>query len=231
MKIDKPIFFGTLIKRYKRFLADIKLDSGETITAHCANTGSMKTCIEPGWRVVVSDSLNPKRKLRYTFEMIHNEKCWIGINTQLANKLTKEAIENGTIEELQGYTRVLMEQKYGKNSRIDLLLENETEKCFVEVKNVTLMEKGDFLFPDSVTTRGLKHLNELIEMVKNGNRAVMLYVIQRSDGKLFKPAKEIDPQYSEKLKEAHESGVEILPYLAQVSPQEIVLSQKLDFEL
>ncbi len=231
MKIDKPIFFGKLIKRYKRFLADIKLDSGETITAHCANTGSMKTCIEPGWRVVVSDSLNPKRKLRYTFEMIHNEKCWIGINTQLPNKLAKEAIENGTIEELQGYTRVLMEQKYGKNSRIDLLLENETEKCFVEVKNVTLMEEGAYLFPDSVTTRGLKHLNELIEMVKNGNRAVMLYVIQRSDGKLFKPAKEIDPQYSEKLKEAHEIGVEVLPYLAQVSPQEIVLSQKLDFEL
>ncbi len=231
MKIDKPIFFGTLIKRYKRFLADIKLDGGETITAHCANTGSMKTCIEPGWRVVVSDSLNPKRKLRYTFEMIHNEKCWIGINTQLPNKLAKEAIEISTIKELQGYTRILMEQKYGKNSRIDLLLEHETEKCFVEVKNVTLMEKGDYLFPDSVTTRGLKHLNELIEMVKKGNRAVMLYVIQRSDGKLFKPAKEIDPQYSEKLKEAHEIGVEVLPYLAQVSPQEIVLSQKLDFEL
>jgi len=111
MKFENPICFGTLIKRYKRFLADIKLDSGDIITAHCANSGSMKTCQEPGWRVMVSDSLNPKRKLKYTFEMIHNEKCWIGVNTQLPNKIAKEAIENGTIKELQGYTKILPEQK------------------------------------------------------------------------------------------------------------------------
>ena len=231
MKFDKPLSFGILIKRYKRFLAEIKLDNGDIITAHCANTGSMKTCKEPGWRVMVSDSLNPKRRLRFTFEMIHNLKCWIGINTQLPNKLAKEAIENGTLKELQGYTRILSEQKYGQNSRIDLLLENETEKCYVEVKNVTLVEEGDYLFPDAVTSRGLKHLTELLEMKNEGHRAVMLFVVQRSDGNIFRPAKEIDPDYSKKLREVYEKGVEVLVYQANVSPDEIVLSHKLDFEL
>jgi len=231
MKFDKSTYYGKLIKRYKRFLADIELENGEIITAHCANTGSMKTCDEPGWRVLVSDSLNPKRKLKYTFELIYNEKCWIGINTQLPNKLAKEAIENGIIKELQDYTQILSEQKYGENSRIDLLLENEHEKCYVEVKNVTLVENGDYLFPDAVTARGLKHLDELLEMRKRGHRAVMLFVIQRSDGKVFKPAKDIDPQYAQKLKEVYKQGVEILPYQAKVSPEEIAISHKVVFEL
>jgi sugar fermentation stimulation protein A len=228
---DKPLFYGKLIRRYKRFLADIELDSGEIITAHCANTGSMKTCDKPGWRVVVSDSLNPKRKLRYTFEMIHNEKCWIGINTQVPNKLAKEAIEKGKIKELLDYEHILTEQKYGENSRIDLLLQGKTGKCYVEVKNVTLVENGYYKFPDAVTLRGLKHLNELLEIKKQGHRAVMLFTVQRSDGTIFKPAEQIDPAYAQKLKEVHNQGVEILPYLANVSPEEIVLSHKLGFEV
>jgi sugar fermentation stimulation protein A len=231
MKIENPTQFGVLIKRYKRFLADIKLDNGEIVTAHCANSGSMKTCQNPGWQVMVSDSQNPKRKLQYTFEMIHNEKCWIGINTQLPNKLAKEAIENGVIKELSGYERIIPEQKYGKNSRIDLLLENEGEKCYVEVKNVTLVVDGDYQFPDSVTARGLKHLDELLEMKKQDHRAVMLFVVQRSDGKIFRPAKEIDPVYSKRLKEVYKLGVEVLVYQANISPKEIIITHKLDFEL
>ncbi len=231
MKFKNPTLFGILIKRYKRFMADIKLDNGDIVTAHCANSGSMKTCQNPGWRVMVSDSLNPKRKLLYTFEMIHNEKCWIGINTQLPNKLAKEAIENGSIIELSGYARITPEQKYGKNSRIDLLLENENDKCYVEVKNVTLVVEGDYQFPDAVTTRGLKHLDALLEMKKEGHRAVMLYVVQRSDGKIFRPAKEIDPAYSKRLKEVYNKGVEVLVYQAKVSPEEIIITHKLDFEL
>lgn len=230
MIFEKPVQYGSLIKRYKRFLADITLADGTNITAHCANSGSMKTCAEPGWKVLVSDSQNPKRKLQYTWELVHNGKCWIGINTQITNKLAKEAILEGKIPELTGYSNIRTEQKYSTNSRIDLLLENEDGKCFVEVKNVTLVENNTYLFPDAVTERGLKHLNDLLEMKKIGHRAVMLYIIQRSDGQIFRPCREIDQKYSQKLQEVYEQGVEILPYVANVSPDEITISHKVDFE-
>lgn len=230
MKFDKPTQFGILIKRYKRFLADIKLNNGYVITAHCANSGSMKTCCEPGWQVMISDSQNPKRQLRYTWEMIHNRHCWIGINTQVPNKLAKEAIEENRIPELNGYSAIRTEQNYA-NSRIDLLLEKENEKCFVEVKNVTLVENDIYLFPDAVTERGLKHLNDLLEMKRSGHRAVMFYIIQRSDGRIFKPCREIDPKYAIKLKEAEKQGIEILPYVADVSPEEIKISHKVKYAL
>jgi sugar fermentation stimulation protein A len=229
MKFAKPAHFGILIKRYKRFLADIKLDNGEIITAHCANSGSMKTCAEPGWNVMVSDSQNPKRKLRYTWELVHNGVCWIGINTLVPNKLAHEAIGHGIISELSGYSKIRSEQKYGQNSRIDFLLENKNEKCFVEVKNVTLVENNTFLFPDAVTARGLKHLNELLEMKKAGQRAVMLYIIQRNDANIFRPCYEIDSKYAEKLEDVYHQGVEILPYVANVSTEEITISHKVEF--
>ena len=229
MKFEKPTQFGTLIKRYKRFLADIRLETGEVITAHCANSGSMKTCAEAGWSVMVSDSQNPKRKLKYTWELVHNSKCWIGINTQIPNILAKNAITEGKIPELSGYSKISMEQKYSLNSRIDLLLENEDKKCFVEVKNVTLVENDVYLFPDAVTERGLKHLGDLLEMKKSGHRAVMFYIIQRSDGKIFKPSGDIDPKYAKKLEDVYNQGVEILPYVANVSPEEITISKKIDF--
>jgi len=133
MKFEKPTLFGTLNKRYKRFLADISLKNDKVITVHCANSGSMKTCAIPGWQVMISDSQNLKRKLQYTWEMVHNGKCWIGINTQVPNQLAKEAIKGGEIPELKGYSTISKEQKYSQNSRIDLLLEKENEKCFVEV--------------------------------------------------------------------------------------------------
>jgi sugar fermentation stimulation protein A len=232
MDFSKPLIPGILLKRYKRFLADIKLDSGEFITAHCPNSGSMKTCKEPGWKVLVSESDNPKRKLKYTWEMVHNGKCWIGINTQVPNKIASEAILNGTIPELSGYSDLKNEVKYGKNSRIDILLSGGKPDCYVEVKNVTLVEEdGYYKFPDAVTERGKKHLYEMLDMIKSGKRAVMLYVIQRSDGTIFKPAYDIDPVYGKSLKEVHQQGIEILAYRADVTPERIELTTRLEFEL
>ncbi len=232
MKFNQTLIEGRLVRRYKRFLADIRLNNGQMITAHCPNSGSMKTCDQPGWRVLLSDSRNPKRKLRYSWEMVHNERCWIGINTHLANKIVAEAISQNRIPELAGYSKVQSEVPYGKNSRIDLLLSKDHQQCYVEIKNVTLVEDdGFYKFPDAVTTRGLKHLNELLSMVRQNHRAVMFYLIQRSDGTLFKPAAHIDPEYAQMLGQAHERGVEILPYLARVTPQEITLSHRIDFSL
>ncbi len=232
MKFEQTLIKGYLIRRYKRFLADVRLPSGETVTAHCPNSGSMKTCDQPGWEVRLSQSDNPKRKLKYTWEMVHNGKCWIGINTIFANKIAAEGIRTGVIRELQGYELLQTERKYGQNSRVDLLLSNGNEKCYVEVKNVTLVEAdGFYRFPDAVTKRGLKHLGELAEMVRQGHRAVMLFLIQRSDGTVFKPADHIDPDYGQALREVFKAGVEILPYRAEVSPEEIFVAEKIPFEL
>ena len=232
MKFTQPLLPGKLIRRYKRFLADIELDDGRQVTAHCPNSGSMKTCDSPGWEVRLSQSDNPKRKLKYTWEMVHNGRCWIGINTILANKIAVEGVTNGDITELQGYEQLRTEVKYGQNSRVDLWLAKDGQQCFVEVKNVTLVEEdGVYYFPDAVTTRGLKHLHELIQMVKDGQRAVMLFLIQRSDGTIFRPADHIDAEYGRMLRVAFEQGVEILPYQAQVSPEEIKVTKKIDFDL
>ncbi|MDZ8118618.1 DNA/RNA nuclease SfsA [Pontiella sp. NLcol2] len=214
---------GTLIKRYKRFLADVKLDDGSVITAHCPNTGRMTTCAEPGWRVVLSDSENPKRKYRYTWELVHNGTCWICVNTGRANAMAFEAVSKGWISELSGYAEVLREQKFGR-SRFDLLLKTGDDLCYVEVKNVTLLaDDGCYAFPDAVTERGRKHLHELIEVVKTGHRAAMLFVIPRSDGTGFRAAHEIDPAYADALYTAAEKGVEIYAWQAEVSPESIRL--------
>jgi sugar fermentation stimulation protein A len=232
MQFAQPLLTGTLIKRYKRFLADVELEDGSVVTAHCPNSGSMKTCAEPGWAVRLSRANNPKRKLKYTWELVHNGVCWIGINTHLANKLTVEAIEKGWIPELGGYHTLRTEVKYGQNSRVDILLESESERCYVEVKNVTLVEAdGVYRFPDAVTKRGLKHLHELREMKRQGHRAVMLFAIQRSDGSHFEPAAGIDPEYARALKQAHAAGVEILPYRAETDPKHIELKHKTEFNL
>lgn len=225
MKFEPPLIFGTLIKRYKRFLADVELDDGNVITAHCPNTGRMTTCAEPGWRVALSDSRNPKRKHRYTWELVHNGQCWICVNTGRANDMAFEAVSNGVIRELAGYDEVLREQKFG-NSRFDLLLRDGEQLCYVEVKNVTLLAAdGCYAFPDAVTERGQKHLLELIDVVKAGHRAAMLYVIPRSDGTTFRAAHEIDPVYAEALEMARAAGVEIHAWRAEISPDEIRLAE------
>jgi len=220
---------GTLIKRYKRFLADVELDDGTVVTAHCTNSGSMKSCLEDGAEVFLTPVTDPKRKTKFTWEMIKINSDWVGINTGNPNKLAFEAISNGQIPELAGYTNVKREVKFG-DSRFDIYAENELEKCFVEVKNVTLKDGKYALFPDAVTVRGQKHLHTLMEVKRNGIRAVMLYIIQRCDVQVFAPAVEIDPEYAKILKQAVNVGVEIIPMQAKVTPEKIELVKKLPFE-
>ncbi len=230
MNFFEPLIQGTLIKRYKRFLADVELDNGTLLTAHCPNTGRMTTCAEPGWRVALSDSHNPKRKYRYTWELVHNGTCWICVNTGRANEMAFEAVTNGMIPELADFAEVLREQTFG-NSRFDLLLRTNENLCYVEVKSVTLLaEDGCYAFPDAVTERGRKHLNELVEVVKAGHRAAMLYVIPRSDGTTFRAAREIDPLYAIALEKAIKAGVEIHVWSAEVSPDGLRLTKRIKTE-
>ena len=221
---------GRMITRYKRFFADCEVD-GETVTAHTPNTGSMKTCWEEGWPVLLSKSDNPKRKLKFTLEMTHNGATWIGVNTQLPNKLVKEAIEEGKIPELVGFDSIKPEAKVG-DSRIDLLMMFGEQRCWVEVKNVTLLGEGTTCeFPDSVSTRGQKHLRELTELKKKGDRACMFFLVQREDVDLFRPAAAIDPEYARLLKEASSAGVEILVYQCSLGPEGVEVVKRLNFEL
>lgn len=207
------------------------LESGEVITAHVPNSGSMKTSFEEGCDVYVSHHDTPKRKLKYTLELTRMHGNYICVNTGYANKLAVEAIQKGVIKELQGYESLKTEQKYGKNSRIDILLENSDEKCYVEIKSVTLKIEEAFAFPDAVTTRGQKHLKELESMVSEGHRAVMLYIIQRQDGESFRIAKEIDPTYNALFSQAHRNGVEVLVYQSSISPKEIRISHSIGITL
>lgn len=225
MKFDKLIK-GKLIKRYKRFLADIILEDGYEITAHVPNSGAMTSCIEDNCNVWVSFHDNPKRKLKYTLELTQMNDILICTNTGVANKIAIEAINDGTIKELQNYTSLKPEQKYGQNSRIDILLEKEDEKCYVEIKSVSLRIDNTLAFPDSVTSRGTKHLHELRDMVKGGHRAVMLYIIQRTDQAEFKLANEIDTKYFDAFKEVTAQGVEVLVYQSDINLEEIKISQK-----
>ena len=221
---------GTLIKRYKRFLADVRLDDGMEVTAHCTNSGSMKSCIEIGAEVYLTPEPDLARKTKFTWEMIKINGNWVGINTGNPNKLAFEAISVGKIPGLTGYTTVTREVVYG-DSRFDVFAENDTEKCFIEVKNVTLKEGKYALFPDSVTTRGQKHLKTLMDVKAAGMRAVMLYIIQRTDVEIFAPAKTIDPDYARTLKLAVEAGVDVFAVVAKVAPEQIELTVKLPIEI
>ena len=228
MKFKNPLHPGIFQKRYKRFFADI-LVGDEIVVAHTANTGTMKTCLGVGWPALMSFHDSPTRKLKYSFEMTNNGKTWIGINTSLTNGLAIEAIKDGVIKELQGYKDLKPEAKIGQ-SRIDILLSNgESEQCYVEVKNVTLIDDhGHCLFPDAVTERGLKHLGELLELKRQGIRTVMLFVVQREDCHSFKVEQTIDTAYCKKLKEVIQEGVEVLVYQCKMSPEEIVIHKKLN---
>jgi sugar fermentation stimulation protein A len=224
MRYPAPLIPGKLIKRYKRFLADIVLDDGTEITAHCANTGTMLGVNQPGSEVWVSPANNPKRKLQYTWELVRAGDGLVGINTALANRIAEEAINEGAIPELKGYGEIRREVKYGKNSRIDLLLSGPGDrKCYVEVKSVTLKRGAMAEFPDAVTARGTKHLAELADQVRAGQRAVMLYVMQRGDADRFTIAADIDPAYSRALIDARRAGVEALCYRSRVGPAEIAI--------
>jgi sugar fermentation stimulation protein A len=226
MKFKNKLIKGRLIRRYKRFLADVELDSGEIIIAHTTNSGSMKTCIEEGAAVYLSPAENSDRKTRFTWEMIFINNGWVGVNTLIPNKLVYDAVVNGTLVKLSGYTFVKREVKF-EDSRFDLYCEKLNEKCFIEVKNVTMKVGNAALFPDAKTTRGKKHLDTLIKVKDKGIRAVMVYVIQRNDIQEFGIAEQIDPDYYLALKKAINKGVEVIAVQAVVNPYEIVISDEL----
>jgi len=213
---DRPLIKGKLVKRYKRFLVDVILDDGRTVTAHCTNTGSLKSCLVPGAEVWLSPATDPSRKTPFTWESIRIGDTWVGVNTQIPNRLIYNALLQGKLKEFAGFTTVKKEVKYG-NSRFDIYLENENERLFAEIKNVTYREGDAALFPDAPTVRGRKHLEELIHAVKKGYRAAMIFIIGRTDVKYFAPARDIDPDYADLLKRAVESGVEIYPYMVEYS--------------
>jgi sugar fermentation stimulation protein A len=206
-----PLIKGKLVKRYKRFLADIELDTGEVVTAHCPNSGSMKGCARPGAEAWISQSTNPKRKLKYTWELTRIDGTFIGINTLVPNRLIKASVENGLISELSGYSQVKSEVKTSEHTRLDLMLkDNNGKQCFVEIKNCTLVENGVARFPDAVTTRGQKHIQELVALAAKGHRAALFFLVQRTDAHAFTPAADIDPEYAQKLTQARLQGVEII---------------------
>jgi sugar fermentation stimulation protein A len=227
MRLPQPLYPGVLVRRYNRFLADVELENGTMVTAHCPNSGSMKGCAVPGNRVLLSLSDNPKRKLAYTWELVRADGIWVGINTSLPNRITCEAIEHGAVRELAGYDSIRPEVRYGKDSRIDLLLSGPTGLCYVEVKNVTLVKGNVAMFPDAVTLRGQKHLHELMRTVREGNRGVIFYVVQRADADVLAPADTIDSEYGRLLRLAVKNGVDALAYQAHVDTEEIYLNRPL----
>jgi len=222
---------GTLVQRYKRFLADVRLPNGKIVTAHCTNTGSMLGCKEPGSTVYLSLSPNKFRKLPYTWEMIQSKRIWIGINTLHPNRLVAEAIEAGLIPELRGYEVIRREVKVSAHSRLDLCLEGNNGRCFVEVKNVTISFDGAAAFPDAVSERATKHLKELMRLKRKGHRAAIVFVVQRGDCDHFRPADEIDPEYGRWLRRAVKAGVEALPYVAKVTPRGIMITDRIETKL
>ena len=232
MNFTNELIEATILKRYKRFLSDIKLSSGEIINAHVPNTGRMDTCWEPGWKVYLSHHDNPKRKMKYTLELTSNGDTLIGVNTAFTNKIALEALENKLIPELANFDQVYPERKV-LDSRIDFYLESTStnETAFVEVKNATLVKDKQVLFPDAVSVRGQKHIRDLIELKSQGHRAAMLYVVNREDALSFSTADEIDPIYGKLLKEAQSLGVEIYAYSCKITPQEITLTRKLEVKL
>lgn len=223
---------GRLIRRYKRFLADVRLANGETVTAHCPNSGSMQACCQPGRPVYLSFHDNPKRKLKYTWEMIQMPTSLVGVNTQIPNRLTAHAIASGDVAELAGYETVRREVRAGRNSRIDILLTSPDRRpCYVEVKNCTLVVDGVATFPDAVTVRGQKHLMELEGLVAMGCRCVMFFLIQRMDADSFAPADHIDREYGKRLRQASQRGVEILAYDVSIDLKTIRLNHRLPCDL
>ncbi len=227
--MNEPIF-GKFIKRYKRFLVDVELESGEIVTAHCTNTGSLKSCIIENAPVVITEANNKNRKTRYTWEMIDVGSCWVGVNTLKANEIAFELLKENKIPRFENLDTIRREVKFN-SSRFDIYAEKGKEKIFIEVKNVTYRE-GDFaLFPDAKTKRGQKHIEQLLKAKREGYRVALFFIIQRDDVKKFKPAENIDPEYSKLLKRASKEGVEILPIMIKVKPKGWQFVKIIDFEV
>ena len=227
MKFKKKLLQGALIKRYKRFFVDIEYKNS-TITAHCPNPGSMMGLINEGNNVWFSESDNIKRKLKYTLEIIEIEKKLVGINTLLTNKIVFEALNQKKIKSLIKFKNIKNEVKFSETTRFDFLISNDREKCFLEVKNVTLVRKNKIAeFPDSITSRGTKHLNELINAKKKGFQSYILYLVQREDCRSFKIAEDLDEEYKVTFIEALKAGVKILCYDCKLSNEEIKLNNQI----
>lgn len=231
MKFPQPLIAAKLLQRYQRFLADAELADRTRITAHCPNSGSMRSCNAPGSDIWLSYHSAPRRKYAYTWEMINVNGIWVGINTLVANRFILETVRREEIAELQGYAEIRSEPAVEPGTRLDLHLRSASASCYVEIKNVTWVENDVALFPDAVTTRGQKHLSTLMQLHRQGHRSVVVFLIQRQDAQRFAPADEVDPAYGRLLRLAAASGVEILPYRAVVTPQEIRLDQRLPCEL
>lgn len=219
--------FGVLIRRYKRFLADVFLKNGKILTVHCPNSGSMRGCSDPGSPIIISKSDNPKRKYAWTLEMVKKNGVWIGVNTVLTNKLVHEALSDGIITDFGPVLSIRPEVKVSDHSRLDFQLETEAGRVYLEVKNCSLAENNVALFPDAVTARGTKHLLELVRLKEEGFGSAVLFCVQRADGDRFAPAATIDPVYAQTLAEVRDRGVRVLAYRADVAPEEITISAPL----
>lgn len=233
MQFDPPLMRGILVRRYKRFLADVVLPDGQEITAHCPNPGSMKTCAEPGWVAWVTPANNPKRKLQWTLEIIESPETPILVNTSRPNSIVHAAIGSGQIPELTEYPTLHTEVRYGENSRIDLLCRAPSRPdCYVEVKNVTFLHApGVAAFPDGVSKRAAKHMTELATMVQQGHRAVVFFLVSRTDVDRMEPADHIDPKYGVALREAVAQGVEAIAYRLDFTATGVEIGSRIAIEL
>ena len=230
MKFKETLLQGTLIKRYKRFFVDIKYKN-KLITAHCPNSGSMMGMLDEGNNVYFSKADNPKRKLKYTLEIIKVKNSLVGVNTHLSNKIVLEALKLKKIKQLKKFNNITREVKFSDHTRFDFLISNDTKKCFLEVKNVTLSRKLKVAeFPDSITSRGTKHLNELINAKKRGFESYILYLIQRNDCGLFKIANDIDEEYKIAFNKAIKNKVKILCYDCKLSNKEIKINKQINYD-
>jgi len=230
MNFKERLLQGNLIKRYKRFFVDIKYKN-KIITAHCPNSGSMMGLLQENNKVWFSKSNNPKRKLKYTLEIIKVKETLVGINTLLTNKIVHESLIRKKIKEINEYKEIIPEKKFSENTRFDFLLTNNEKKCFLEVKNVTLSRIRNIAeFPDAVTTRGTKHLNELSKAKKNGFNCYILYLIQREDCNSFKIAEDIDKEYKSAFIKAIKSGVKVLCYDCKISNEGIKVNKQINYE-
>ena len=231
MKFNETLIAGQFIKRYKRFFVDVKIGN-EKVVAHCPNTGSMMGLLKKGNNVWISKSNNPKRKLKYTLQIIEDQKSKVGINTHLTNKIVFEALDKRTIKNFENLDKIQSEVKFGKNTRFDFLITEKYKKTFIEVKNVTLCrEKKIAEFPDAITSRGSKHIQELLEANKKGYKIYLFFVIQRNDCNKFKLAKDIDPEYCELLLKAVKKNLKILCYDCKFSPKGIELNREIQLKI
>ena len=231
MNFENKLIQGIFIKRYKRFFVDVKVNN-QIITAHCPNTGSMLGLLNEGNRVWISKSNNPNRKLKYTLEIIEDNKSKVGVNPHLTNKIVLDALKNNLIKEFNNILEIKPETKFGNNTRFDFLVINKKDRAFIEIKNVTLSRiKKLAEFPDAVTVRGLKHINELIKASKKNYKIFILYLVQREDCKNFTIAKDIDPSYASALKKAVKNKLNVLCYDCKFSSKGIKLNKKIKINI